>query len=215
MGWHWGSEWGSEVTNSVSLLNTFSLLLLFLLVRLIWRYNTPAPRTRLLYNNSSKLLQTILSRCKCLNEEYVPTTLWGRNGHVQSILHTTIGRFGGVPDNKGVRRKLSAADGSIVSYDIFEPWPNAPDAGRLRNELILVVPGICNHAENTYIKAFTSFMCRQGFRIAVFNHTGALKSVPLRRARIFTYGNTSDLDQVTEHILREERPNKLIGKFNS
>jgi len=202
---------GTDVANYLSTLNTASLVLLMLLVRLIWKRNAPAPQTRLLYNPSSKLLQTIVSKCKCLNEEYVPTFLWGKNGHVQSILHTTIGRFGGVPNNIGTRHKLTAADGAIISYDIFEPDHNAPDASKYQNELILVVPGICNHAENTYIKAFTAYMCQQGFRIAVFNHTGALKSVELKRPRIFTYGHTSDLDQVTQQILRTEKPNKLIG----
>ena len=53
---------------------------------------------------------------------------------------------------------------------------------------LLVVPGICNHAENTYVKAFSQHMMSLGFQVVVFNHTGALKSVKLNRGKIFTYG---------------------------
>ena len=51
-----------------------------------------------------------------------------------------------------------------------------------------MVPGICNHAENTYVKAFSQHMMSLGFQVVVFNHTGALKSVKLNRGKIFTYG---------------------------
>ena len=190
----------------------YSLTLLFagfICLLLLWN-RKDAPKRKLFYNESSILLQKIVSKCSCLNEDYVPTFLWGRNGHVQSVLHTVIGRFGGIPNNPGKRYKLTASDGSVISYDIFEP-ADISETNIYMEDLLLIVPGICNHAENDYIKAFTAHMSSQGFRIAVFNHTGALKSVELKRPRIFTYGHTSDLDQVVQRIIETENVNKLIG----
>lgn len=191
--------------------NVLSFLLAAFIIRLLWNRNN-VPKTKLYYNESSSFLQDILSKCNCLTENYIPTHFWGKSGHVQSVLHTTIGRFGNIPETKSERHKLTAWDGSVISYDIFESEGDACIKTKAdKQALVLIVPGICNHAENNYIKAFTKFMNLQGFRVAVYNHTGALKSVELKRPRIFTYGQTSDLNQVVEKIIETENVDKLIG----
>ena len=55
-------------------------------------------------------------------------------------------------------------------------------------EIIVVVPGIANHAETSYIKSFSQYMTTLGYTVVVFNHTGALKSVKLGKPKIFNYG---------------------------
>lgn len=54
-----------------------------------------------------------------------------------------------------------------------------------------MVPGICNHAENVYIRAFSSHMTSLGYTVVIFNHTGALKSIELKKPKIFTYGKSN------------------------
>jgi hypothetical protein len=58
---------------------------------------------------------------------------------------------------------------------------------------IAICPGICNSSDTIYIQAFIHNALRRGFRCAVLNHIGTLPSVPLKTARIFSYGerNTS------------------------
>ena len=48
--------------------------------------------------------------------------------------------------------------------------------------------GIGNCSETDYVAAFAKFAVERGYRIAVYNHVGALRNVPITGNRIFTYG---------------------------
>lgn len=181
-------------------------IVFILICRILW-YSQDVPNIELHYTQSSNFIPKILQNCTTLNEKYIPTLLWGKSGHFQSILHTIIGRVGNLPLGQSRRFQISAEDGSILSYDIFEP---SPDKKKF-DELILMVPGICNHAESKYIRAFSDHLISNGYRVAVFNHTGALKSVELKRPRIFTYGQTDDLDAVVNHLLKTEKVERFIA----
>jgi len=69
---------------------------------------------------------------------------------------------------------------------------------------LLVCPGIANSAESDYVRTFIYHAQQNGFRVAVLNHLGALRDVPLTSPRIFTYGQsaaTCYLRASCQHIL--------------
>lgn len=51
---------------------------------------------------------------------YFPTRLWGFSGHVQTILHSLIGRVR-CPWPIGGRISLVLPDKSTLTYDLYEP----------------------------------------------------------------------------------------------
>lgn len=51
---------------------------------------------------------------------YIPTRLWGFSGHVQTILHSIIGRVK-CPWPIGERVFLTLKDGTTLTYDIYKP----------------------------------------------------------------------------------------------
>ena len=55
---------------------------------------------------------------------------------------------------------------------------------------LALAPGICNSSESVYIRRVVLHAQFSGYRVAVLNHVGALKCVPVTSPRIFNYGNT-------------------------
>lgn len=55
-----------------------------------------------------------------LHYSYVPTRLWGFSGHMQTVLHSIIGRVK-CPWPLGERVYLSLEDGSTLTYDLYQP----------------------------------------------------------------------------------------------
>lgn len=51
---------------------------------------------------------------------FVPTRLWGFNGHVQTVFHTILGRVK-CPWPLGQREFLTLEDGTTVTYDLYQP----------------------------------------------------------------------------------------------
>lgn len=51
-----------------------------------------------------------------------------------------------------------------------------------------MVPGIANCTETKYVRTFSDYAMRCGFRVAVLNHLGAKTKEGLSTPRIFTYG---------------------------
>ena len=51
--------------------------------------------------------------------------------------------------------------------------------------------GINNTSQSDYIRNFVKHSIDRQYRVAVLNHTGALRDVELSGRRIFTYGNYS------------------------
>ena len=50
--------------------------------------------------------------------------LWGKSGHIQSVLFSVVGRFGQKEPIQKRRVEIAANDGLIISYDMFHKDPN-------------------------------------------------------------------------------------------
>ena len=53
--------------------------------------------------------------------------------------------------------------------------------------------GIGNSSETDYVRGFTHYAKKCGYRVAVYNHVGALKNEKLTGNRMFTYGTIKDI----------------------
>ena len=56
---------------------------------------------------------------------YIPLCLWGKSGHIQSVLLSIIGRFGTKEATQKKRVELIDANGAVISYDMFYKDPEA------------------------------------------------------------------------------------------
>lgn len=50
---------------------------------------------------------------------YVPPLLWGKSGHLQTLLYAKMGRVN-TPTPRGLRRLLPMPDGATATFDLFE-----------------------------------------------------------------------------------------------
>jgi len=64
---------------------------------------------------------------------YVPTRLWGFSGHVQTIIHSIIGRVR-CPWPIGERCYLSLYDGTTLTYDVYQPLDQSHE-GKIEQHL--------------------------------------------------------------------------------
>lgn len=177
---------------------------------------------------------------------YVPTRLWGFSGHVQTVLHSIIGRVR-CPWPIGDRVFLNLRDGTTLTYDVYQPLDVsfegirlAQNTHRLANVLrvlqfwisdditIAICPGIGNTSESVYIRTFVHWSQCHGYRCAVLNHVGALRSVPVTAPRIFSYGataikslilflnclfasgNTSDFHEMILHLVGKHPNTRIV-----
>ncbi|KAF5301125.1 hypothetical protein FQR65_LT08955 [Abscondita terminalis] len=139
-----------------------------------------------------------------LNEPYIPTRLWGFSGHMQTILHSLIGRLH-CRWPIGERVYLLLQDGTTLTYDIYQPLDNSYED----DVTVAICPGIGNTSESVYIRTFVHWAQRHGYRCAVLNHVGALHSVPVTAPRIFSYGNTNDYNEMIVALI-DKYPNTKI-----
>ena len=65
---------------------------------------------------------------------------------------------------------------------------------------LTLAPGICNSSESVYIRRVVYHAQFQGYRVAVLNHVGALKCVPVTSPRIFNYGKMNLLKNFYDSI---------------
>jgi len=75
---------------------------------------------------------------------------------------------------------------------------------------LAICPGICNSSESVYIRRVVYHAQLEGFRVAVLNHLGVLKTLTLTSPRIFNYGNTSDYHLMIEDLLKRFPTNRFI-----
>lgn len=54
-----------------------------------------------------------------LLSRYIPPLLWGKNGHLQTVLYGKMGRVN-TPTPCGVRKFLTMQDGATATFDVFE-----------------------------------------------------------------------------------------------
>ncbi|XP_024935699.1 abhydrolase domain-containing protein 2 isoform X2 [Cephus cinctus] len=135
---------------------------------------------------------------------YKPTRLWGFSGHVQTIVHSIIGRVR-CPWPIGERVYITLPDDSTLTYDLYQPLTN----GHEDDITIAICPGIGNSSESVYIRTFVHFVQCHGYRCAVLNHIGALSSVQVSAPRIFTYGHTDDYHVMLQSLV-DKHPNTRI-----
>lgn len=50
---------------------------------------------------------------------YVPPLLWGKSGHLQTVLYGKLGRIN-TPTPRGARKFLLMPDGATATFDLFE-----------------------------------------------------------------------------------------------
>nr|XP_033330169.1 abhydrolase domain-containing protein 2 isoform X2 [Megalopta genalis] len=135
---------------------------------------------------------------------YKPTRLWGFSGHVQTIVHSIIGRVR-CPWPIGGRVYIGLPDDTTLTYDLYQPLTNDYED----DVTIAICPGICNSSESVYIRTFVHFVQCHGYRCAVLNHVGVLSSVKVTAPRIFSYGHTEDYHVMLQSLI-EKHPNTKI-----
>ncbi|KAK4324051.1 hypothetical protein Pmani_005300 [Petrolisthes manimaculis] len=163
----------------------------FLLICTILKFLnvTSPPRPPRLLCSDSKFLELVLKYCPQLNETYVPVRLWGSSGHLQTIVHATVGRTY-CPNVLPRRCAARQDDGATVTWDVYDPTgPSDLD----EDYTIAVCPGIANSSESTYVRSLVSLACSLGYRCVVLNHLGVLPHLKLTSPRVFRYGESDEL----------------------
>ncbi|XP_076679596.1 abhydrolase domain-containing protein 2 isoform X1 [Andrena cerasifolii] len=190
---------------STALLAVFAVILCILFR--ILNVNS-APQKPLIVCQDQTFLTTILKIAPVIVEPYKPTRLWGFSGHVQTIIHSIIGRVR-CPWPIGERVYSGLPDETTLTYDLYQPLTNDYEGPFFDDVTIAICPGICNSSESVYIRTFVHFVQCHGYRCAVLNHVGVLSSVKVTAPRIFTYGHTDDYNMML-HSLVEKHPNTRI-----
>lgn len=186
---------------STALLAVFAVILC-ILFRLL-NVNS-APQKPLLVCHDPNFLSTLLKIAPVITEPYKPTRLWGFSGHVQTVVHSIIGRVR-CPWPIGERVYIGLPDNTTLTYDLYQPLTNSHED----DITIAICPGIGNTSESVYIRTFVHLVQCHGYRCAVLNHVGALSSVKVTAPRIFTYGHTDDYNTMLQNLI-EQHPNTRI-----
>ncbi|XP_046334830.2 monoacylglycerol lipase ABHD2-like [Haliotis rufescens] len=156
----------------------------------------------LYYRKSSQFVAGLLTACPIFLQPYTPTRLWGRSGHVQTIVYSKIERLYH-PNLDGRRHERVLPDGATSTFDVYEVAREHPSGG---DYSMLVCPGIANSSENPYIRTFADAAVRGGYRVAVLNHLGVLADQKLTSPRVFDYGSTQEFHHMVEDM-RKIYPN--------
>lgn len=164
------------------------------------------PEKSLFYSANAKFMEQIVKHAPKLKEPYTPTRLWGYSGHVQTIIGGVISFFRS-PLLNGKRFAFKASDGATVTYDLYQPLDKHPNDDDIT---LTLAPGICNSSESIYIRRVVYHAQFSGYRVAVLNHVGALKCVPVTSHRVFNYGNTTDYDGMVRHVTMRYPTTKII-----
>ncbi|XP_014211316.1 abhydrolase domain-containing protein 2 [Copidosoma floridanum] len=187
---------------STALLALFAVILCILFR--ILNVNS-APQKPTLICKDEAFLSAILKITPVISEPYKPTRLWGFSGHVQTIVHSIIGRVR-CPWPIGERVYIKLADETTLTYDLYQPLTN----GHEDDVTIAICPGIGNSSECVYIRTFVHFVQCHGYRCAVLNHVGALSSVKVTSPRIFSYGHTEDYHMMLKNLLEKHSNTKIV-----
>ena len=165
-----------------------------------------SPAKSLFYCANAKFLEEILRNAPSLAEPYYPTRLWGFSGHIQTIIQGVLSRIH-CPLVNGKRFFfIHPKDGTTVTYDLYQPL----EKHKVGDYTLVVTPGICNSSESVYIRRVVYQAQFQGYRVAVLNHVGALRNVPVTGNRIFSYGNTSDLAGLVRDLGKRYPGSKFV-----
>jgi len=147
-------------------------------------------------------LGAVLKRCAILEERYIPTRLWGCNGHIQTAVYGWLGH----KELKRVfdkRHLVVLDDGTTVTFDLFEPitrLASKNDDTPAGDYTMLLCPGIANSSESNYIRTCVHHVQERGYRCAVLNHLGAQRDLEITSSHIFSYGGTDEVLAVFEQL---------------
>ncbi|XP_059618666.1 abhydrolase domain-containing protein 2 [Phlebotomus argentipes] len=150
-------------------------------------------------------MDTIYKIAPLLRDPYVPTRLWGFSGHVQTIVHSIVGRVK-CPWSLGERIYLKLTDNSTLTYDLYQSLIEHED-----DITVAICPGIGNSSESVYIRTFVHYAQCHGYRCAVLNHIGALQSVQVTSTRIFTYGHTGDFTEMINSLTKKYPSTNIVA----
>uniref|UniRef100_A0A7N9AMS7 Monoacylglycerol lipase ABHD2 n=1 Tax=Mastacembelus armatus TaxID=205130 RepID=A0A7N9AMS7_9TELE len=176
---------------------------LYIIVRCLnLKSSTAAPE---ITYQDTPLSRYLLKFCPLLTKEYIPPLLWGKSGHLQTVLYGKMGRVN-TPTPCGVRKFLPMHDGATATFDLFEALRDHSTGDDIT---MVICPGIGNHSEKNYIRTFVDHSQRQGYRCAVLNHLGALPNMELTSPRMFTYGCTWEFAAMVSYI-KQAFPQTLL-----
>ena len=105
-----------------------------MLIVTVNHFNSPTPtpfQGKKALNKSSVvvLLIIILTLSLCaLFSSYVPPLLWGKNGHIQTVVYAKMGRMRD-PIPSGTRHTKTLQDGSTLTFDFYQPTASHPTSG--------------------------------------------------------------------------------------
>ncbi|CAG0919286.1 unnamed protein product [Notodromas monacha] len=197
------SKWLSH-DRAMALVYLFVFIVLFLFYKVM--HLNQAPEKPKIYGRDSRFIDYFVKSCPILCESYIPTAIWGRSGHMQTIVHSKIGRVH-APRSEGERFFVTLRDGALMSYDVYTPYTGHHSEEDLT---LAICPGIGNSSDTVYIRAFIHYALRQGYRCAVLNHIGTISSVLLQTPRIFSYGGTTELETMVRELLVQFSSTKII-----
>jgi len=177
---------------------------IFLLIFRILNIASQPQKPQLFFKDDK--FASLLVEMSELRLPYIPTRIWGFSGHIQTVLHSLIGRMK-CPWPIGERISFLLPDGATLTYDMYKPL----DSHTSGEDVTLVLcPGICNSSESIYIRTFVHHAQRKGYRCTVLNHIGALKEIKLTSHRIFSYGCTKDLHEMVTHVVDRYPHTKIV-----
>ncbi|XP_041355828.1 monoacylglycerol lipase ABHD2-like isoform X2 [Gigantopelta aegis] len=183
-----------------------AFILLCGLVKILNITSPSLPPNLYLKDRSSAFVQNILAACPIFLEAYVPPLIWGKCGHLQTLVYVKMGRVM-LPVTEGQRHHKVMPDGATMTFDIYEPKRDHKKG----DFTALVCPGFGNSSESPYIRTLVDYFQQKGYRLAVLNHLGALADVKLTSPRIFNYGCTDEFGMMVEEILRLYPQTKLLA----
>jgi abhydrolase domain-containing protein 2 len=189
-------------------MSPFIVALIAFIFLLIFRILNVAsqPQKPLLFYKDEKFASLLRESSPELEQVYIPTRVWGFSGHIQTVLHSLIGRMK-CPWPIGERISILVDDGSTLTYDVYQPL-DAHSSGE--DVTLIMCPGICNSSESIYIRTFVHHAQRKGYRCTVLNHIGAMKEIRVTSHRIFGYGCTKDFHSMVAHVLDNYSHTKVV-----
>jgi len=145
----------------------------------------------------------ILKKCDLLHTEY-HLPLWGTLGFMQTMYVSAV-RRAKMPNYK--RECLESPDGEHIVLD----WQHSPQHNSSTHieNIVVIVPGICNNSESHYVRHFSTLCVSKGFTPVVFHMRGTSAS-QIKTPRLFTWGDTADLNFTLEHLHKVYPQSKLF-----
>uniref|UniRef100_A0A2P2I268 Abhydrolase domain-containing protein 2-like n=1 Tax=Hirondellea gigas TaxID=1518452 RepID=A0A2P2I268_9CRUS len=189
----------------MSALVLFAVFLLIFSLFKVLNLTSP-PRTPRIVCCDGKFKEVVLKYCPQLLETYCPVRLWGRSGHIQTIIHATVGRTY-CPSVQARRCAARQEDGATVTWDVYEPT----GASQFPEVYTLAIcPGIANSSESLYVRSMVALASAQGFRCIVLNHIGVLPHVKITSPKVFRYGGTGEFRLMLNRYAESNPRSKLL-----